>query len=41
MDLKGLGFKRLEWIKLPQVACTAMNTVIIFGFYMRREMAND
>jgi hypothetical protein len=33
MDLKGLGFKRLEWIKLPQVVCTAMNMAIIFGIF--------
>jgi len=41
MDLKGLGFKRLEWIKLSQVVYTGMNMAIIFGFYIRREMAND
>jgi hypothetical protein len=37
MNLKGLGFKILEWIKLLQDMCPAMNKAIIFGFYLRRE----
>jgi hypothetical protein len=37
MRVKRLGFKRLEWIKLPQAVCTATNMAIIFRFYVRRE----